>query len=483
MVKRGIRGGRLRYLDRKEVEQIHNATLEVLKRVGLKCKSKRILEVFQQGGAEVSDDTVRIPEHIVNDAVRSAPKQIILCGRNSKYDILLEHDRIYFGMGGTPPPFIRDLETGEFRRPTKKDFADATRLGDGLQNMSFLMSIAGAFDVPYEVEYEHEWEMLFNNTEKPIVYSAPSAYSSRKVLEMGAEIVGSMQELARKPIMCLYTETSSPLAIPSACENALEFANAGVPITQGASPLVGATAPGTLAGTMVVSNAENLATVVLVQLVNRGAPFIYGGFCDVMDPVNGRMSYGCPEFSISTSVLNAQMAEYYGLPVFGFAAPSDSKLPDAQAGAEAMQMSLMNALAGINLMHDCGYLAGGSAGSMEMAVICDEIFDNVLRIVRGVEVNDETLAVDVIEQIGPEGSFLAHKHTLKHIRSELHIPRLFDRRPEAEWAKLGRRATHDVARDRARQILKEHLPEPLPRDVQGKLSEIVKQAEREQVAA
>jgi len=483
MVRRGMRGGRLRYLNRDEVEQIHLASLEVLKKTGLRCKSKRILEVFEKGGAEVRDETIRIPQHIISSAVKSAPKQILLCGRNSQYDILLEHNRLYFGMGGTPTPFVRDLENGEFKRPTKKDFADSTRLGDALPNMAFLMAIAGAFDVPYQVEYEHEWEALFNNTEKPIVYSAPSAYSAKKVLQMGAEIVGSMAELEKKPIMCLYTETSSPLAIPVACENILEFAKAGVPITQGSSPLVGATAPGTLAGTMVVSNAENLATVVLTQLINAGTPFIYGGFCDVIDPLLGRMSYGCPEFSISTSVLNAQMAEYYGLPVFGFAAPSDSKLPDAQAGAEAMQMSLMNALAGINLMHDCGYLAGGSAGSMEMVVICDEIFDNVLRIVRGVDVNDETLAVDVIAQVGPEGSFLAHQHTLKHIRNEIHIPRLFDRRPEAEWTKLGRKATHEVARERARQILKEHFAEPLPKDVQQKLSAIVKQAEKEQVTA
>jgi len=481
MVKRGMKGGQLRYLNRDQVEQIHLATLQVLKKVGLRCKSRQILEIFAKGGADVAGESIRIPEHLVKRAVKSAPKQIALCGRNPKNDILLEHNRIYFGMGGTPTPFIRDLESGEFRRPTKKDFADATRLGDALPNMSFLMTIAGAFDVPYQVEYEHEWEMLLNNTEKPIVYSAPSAYSARKALEMGAAVVGGLDQLRKRPIMCLYTETVSPLAIPVGCENILEFAKEGLPITQGSSPMVGATAPGTLAGTMVVSNAENLATAVLTQLVNPGTPFIYGGFCDVMDPKTGRMTYGCPEFSISTSILNAQMAEYYELPVYGFAAPSDAKVPDAQAGAEAMQMSLMNALAGVNLMHDCGYLAGGSAGSMEMVVICDEIFDNVYRIIRGVDVNDETLAVEVIEQVGPEGSFLGHKHTLKHIREELHMPRLFDRRPEAEWTKSGRKAIHEVARERAKQILKEHFPEPLSKDVQNKLSEIVKQAEKEQV--
>ena len=135
----------------------------------------------------------------MDESLSKAPKQIILCGRNPKYDILLEDSRVYFGMGGTPTPFIRDLETGENRRPTKKDFADATRLGDALPNMSFIMSIAGAFDVPYEVEYEHEWEALFNNTEKPIVYSAPSAYSARKVLEMGAAVArghGRIEEAA-----------------------------------------------------------------------------------------------------------------------------------------------------------------------------------------------------------------------------------------------------------------------------------------------
>jgi trimethylamine--corrinoid protein Co-methyltransferase len=175
------------------------------------------------------------------------------------------------------------------------------------------------------------------------------------------------------------------------------------------------------------------------------------------------------------------MAEYYGLPTFGFAGPSDSKLPDAQAGAEAMQMALMNGLAGVNLCHDCGYLAGGSVGSMEMAVICDDILGNVLRIIRGTDVSDESLAVDVIKEVGPEGNFLGHKHTLKHIRDELHLPTIFDRNPEAAWVKAGSKPLHQVAKEKAQKILKEHYPQPLPRDTQTQLSQIVKQAEKEQV--
>jgi trimethylamine--corrinoid protein Co-methyltransferase len=484
MVNRGVRGGQLRFLNRRQVEEVHVATLEVLESVGLRSASERILEVFRRGGAEVDekDRRIRIPEHLVEESLRKTPRQITLCGRDSRYDILLEGSRVYYGLGGTPTPFIRDVETGEHRRPTKKDFADATRLGDALPNYSFIMSIAGAYDVPYEVEYEHEWEMLFNNTQKPIVYSAPSAYTARKVLEMASAVAEGMDELRKRPIMCLYSETICPLSIAAANENIIEFASAGMPITEGPVPMVGATGPGTLTGSLVIANSENLAALTLSQLVNPGTPFIYAGWVGVMDPVAGRMAYGAPEFAMGTGVLNAQMAEYYGLPTFGFAGPSDSKLPDAQAGAEAMQMALVNGLAGVNLCHDCGYLAGGSVGSMEMAVICDDIIGNVLRIVKGTEVNDEGLAVDVIKEVGPEGNFLGHKHTLKHIRDELHLPTIFDRNPETAWAKAGSKPLHQIAKEKAQKILKEHFPEPLPRDVQTQLSQIVKQTEREQVS-
>jgi len=483
MVKRAPNGGQLRFLTGKQVEQIHLAALEVLEKVGLRTKSKPILEAFSRGGAEVNakDGSIRIPEHLVEDCLAKAPRQVTLCGRDPEYDILLEESRVYYGMGGTPTPFVRDLETGQSRRPTKKDFADATRLGDALQNMSFLMAIAGAFDVPYQVEYEHEWEAFFNNTEKPIVYSAPSAYSARKVVEMATVVAGGSDNLRKRPIMCLYSETVCPLSIGVANENILEFAKAGVPITEGPVAMIGATGPGTLMGSLVVSNTENLAVLTLSQLVNPGTPFIFAAWAGVMDPTVGRMSYGAPEFAIGTGVLNAQMAEFYKLPTFGFAGPSDSKLPDAQAGAEAMQMALINGLAGVNLCHDCGYLAGGSVGSMEMAVICDDVLGNVLRIIRGTEVSDETLAVDVIKEVGPEGNFLGHKHTLKHIRDELHMPSIFDRNPEAAWARAGSKPIHQVAKEKAHKILKEHHPQPLPSDIQAKLSEIVKEAEREQI--
>jgi len=481
MVQRGLKGGQLRLLTKKEARDIHLASLEVLEDVGMRSPSEKILRVFEEAGAEIDhkDRRVKIPQHLVEESLRKAPKEIVFCGRNPKNDILLEDGRIYFGLGGTPVPYIRDVETGEIRRPTKKDMADATRVGDALPNIKFIMSIAGAFDVPYQAEYLHEFETLFNNTEKPILYSCPGTYAAQKVLEMASTIVGGRDELRKKPILTLYAETVTPLAFSTTNENIIEFAKAGVPFTNGPMPMLGGTAPMTLSGAGVVSNSENLATLTLSQLVNPHAPVIFTCWATAMDPVTSRCSYGAPEFALGTSVLDATMAHYYGLPSYGFGGCSDSKLPDAQAGAEVMMNSMMAGLCGVNLIHDCGYLAGGSIGSIEMAVICNEIIGMVSRIVKGIEVNDETLAVDVIRAVGPEGHFMSQKHTLKHLETELFFPKLFDRTSEVTWAKAGKRDLRDVAKENAKKILKEHFPEPLPKDVERQLAQIVKDAEKE----
>lgn len=483
MMKRGLKGGMLRLLTRDQVRDIHMATLEVLEKVGMYSETDQILKIFANAGADVDSKKriIKIPQPLIKEALRKAPKQIILCGRKPEHDILLEGSRIYFGLGGTPTPYILDVKTGEFRRPTKKDVADATQLGDALTNMSFIMSIAGAFDVPYEVEYLHEFEATFNNTTKPIVYSAPGADGAKRVLEMACTIAGGLDELRKRPILCLYSETTSPLNFTKANENMIVFSKAGIPIALGPIPLAGATAPITLSGTSVIANAENLAAITLVQLVNPGAPVIYASWAGIMDPRTGRYAYGAPEFALGTAALNSQLARYYDLPSFGFGGCSDSKLPDAQAGSEVTMNALMSALCGINLIHDCGYLSGGSVGSMEMAVICDEIAGMVFRIVRGVVVDDESLAVDVIRNVGPGGHFLSQKHTLKWVEREIYITKIFDRTPEEIWKRAGGKDIREVAKENVKKILKEHRPEQLPKDVQQRLREIVKEAERELV--
>lgn len=481
MVKRGIKGGKLNFLSKDQILDIHTATLEVLENVGMHSQSDKILKIFDDAGAEVdfNKKIIKIPQHLILEAVKKAPRQFILCGRDPENDILLEGSRVYFGLGGTPTPYILDINTGEFRRPTKNDVAEASRLGDALENLSFLMTIAGAFDVRWEVEYEHEFEAIFNNTVKPIVYAAPSEICAKRVLQMASAIAGDPDRLRKRPNLCLYSETASPLSFTEANDNMIVFSKAGIPITLGPMPLAGATSPITLSGTAVVSNAENLASITLVQLVNPGSPMLYAAWGGLMDPRSGRCAYGSPEFALGTDIINAHLARFYDLPTFGFGGCSDSKVPDAQAGSEVTMNSLSGALAGINVIHDFGYLAGGSVGSMEMAVIGNEVAGMAYRLIKGTTVDEESLAVDVISKVGPGGNFLSEKHTLKLFEREVFIPKLFDRSPEGVWIKEGRKDARQRALEQVKKILKEHRPEPLPKDVQQKIREIVTQAEKE----
>jgi trimethylamine--corrinoid protein Co-methyltransferase len=233
-----------------------------------------------------------------------------------------------------------------------------------------------------------------------------------------------------------------------------------------------------LAGAMVVGNAENLATLTLAQLVRPHTPVVYSAWACAMDPKTSRFSYGAPEFALGANALNASLARYYDLPCYGFGGCTDSKTPDAQAGAEVMMNCMVAGMSGVSLIHDCGYLAGGSVGSMEMAVIDNEIIGYVLRILRGVDVDDETLAVDVIKTVGPGGHFMSQRHTLAHLH-EFYMPNLFDRVPEAAWVKAGRRETQQVAQQKAKQILKDHVVRELDAGIRQKISEIVRNAERE----
>jgi trimethylamine--corrinoid protein Co-methyltransferase len=420
----------IRMLTDDEIERIHLATLDLLEQVGLYSDSQRILNLFHNSGADVdlNRKTIKLPRYIVEESIKKAPKEVKFFGRNSKQDLVINSHATHFGMGGTPVPFVRDIETGEVRRSIKKDVEDAARIGDFLPNMDFLMTTAAATDVPPELEYEYEWEALLINSEKPIIYVALGSQSSRNILKMLAAVAGGFENLRKKPIAGLYADLESPLYFPEYNENIIEFAKVGVPVALGAAAHTGMTAPVTLAGALVMSNAMNLSAITLTQLVNPGTPVIYAAEVNAVDPWTLRIPYGDPERAITTSVLNSQLAEYYGLPTFGYAGCSDSKLPDAQAGAEVMMHTLMSALSGISFIHDCGYLASGNVGSLEMAVICDEIISLASWITRGMEVNDETLALDVIREVGPKGSFLSHKHTAKWFRQEIFIPKLFNRK-------------------------------------------------------
>lgn len=483
MICTSEKGDMLRVLTNEEIQTIHKTTLEILEQVGVTTDSSYILQLFADGGADVEkkEKRIRFPAKLIEESLKKAPETVKLCGRDPGKDILLEEGKVYFGFGGTPTPYFRDTATGKIKRPTKEDVAKTTKLGNALPNISFMMSIAGSYDVPLQIQYLHDLDALFNNTDKPIIYAAPGLEYAQKVLEMAAKIVGEDQLRDRCPIT-LYSESVSPLVFPKLNENLIEFARRGIPIVFGPAPMIGATGPGTQIGTFIISNAETLAAVVLSQIVNPGTPMIYSATTNVMDMRTARFAYGAPEAAIS-HIMTAQMARHYKLPSFAqTGAGTDSMSCDAQAGAEAMLDSLISTLAGINLIQNVGTMAGGSYGSMEMAIIGNEIIGMIRRIAKGVTVDSETLAIDVIKEVGPGGNFLTHPHTLRWFRRELYMPELFNRLSPQDWTKAGEKNAEQLAREKVAPLLKASTIIPLPKHIQEELKRILRIAEKELLA-
>lgn len=462
-------------LSSDELYSVHLAILEVFEKTGVKIHSPRALKLLGDAGAEVDEKRkiARIPSYLVEESIKSAPKIITLYGRNPNYRVKLEKDKSYLVLGSTTA-YVIDPETYQRSRGRKEYIAKAVRVADALPNIHMPAQFCLAFDCPKETQDLHELEAVFHNTEKPIMSIVYSLESARDLIKMASLIVGGLEELRKRPIFFLYSEPTSPLENDEKCMNILvEYAKERLPVLYAPCVQAGATGPATLAGTLVQSFVESLTGLVLTQLIRKGAPFICGTVSTVMDMRNGVMAYGAPEFSIINAAA-AQLAQYYGLPFFGTGGTSDSKLPDGQAVAEAATSLLMAFLSGTNLIHDIGYIESGLTGSIEMVVITDEIADMHKRILSGMDINEETLATDVIHEVGPGGQYLSHKHTLKFVRKEHWVPKLFDRARYDIWCEAGRKDIITRAREKISKILKEHQPEPLPKDVAEGIKEIIK---------
>jgi trimethylamine--corrinoid protein Co-methyltransferase len=273
----------------------------------------------------------------------------------------------------------------------------------------------------------------------------------------------------------------TPLVMPAINEAIIEFAKARVPVAYASGAMPGASAPITLAGEHAVCNAECLAGIILAQLVSPGTPVLYGIHTSVFDMRTGNTCYGAPEWGLGWLIVG-QLADYYGLPTFGSGGGTDSKCPDAQAGAEALMNAFFNVAGGINLIHNCGTMAHGAAGSLEMGVICDEIVNYIQRLFVEIEVNDDTLAVDLIRKIGPGGHFLAEKHTRTYLeRGEILHPKLFNRQAIADWKAKGQLTARDEARAKVKSILREHKVPPLPKEITDRIDRILRQASQTMV--
>jgi trimethylamine--corrinoid protein Co-methyltransferase len=465
-----------RLLSQVQLEELHLAALEVLRRTGVDVLEKGARELLKKAGVELDGVRARIPPHLVEWAIRTAPPRVTLCSRDGAPALYLEDTKAYYGTGSDTPNVI-DPYTGERRHPVKADVANAARLCDRLPNIDFVMSMGIASDVTGNVSDLHHFEAMVSNTTKPIVCTAWNLDNCKDIVDIAEEVAGGAKALRQNPFIVMYAEPISPLRLAKEpTQKILYMAEKGLPVICGTGKVGGGTCPVTLAGALVQGNAEALTGLLLAQLKREGAPVIFGGERLHMDMSTTLCSYGAPEFMMSVAA-NAEMAAFYKLPSWSYAGCSDSKVFDQQAAFESAMMTFLSALSGGNLNHDVGYLDAGLTSSFDMVAASDEFIGMIKRVVGGIEISDEMLALDVIHQVGPGGEFLTQDHTLRHFKEDW-FPTMLDRGNYDAWSRQGKRTLGQRANDKVKHILETHTPPPLPEAVSENLARIIERAER-----
>jgi len=440
------------------------AVEELLSKVGMKVFHEGVIELLEGHGCRVdSDRRVYIEQHLLKQALKTAPSVVQVYGREGQLAMELGERNVYFGTG-SDLLHTYDLETGERRDSVLADVGRAARICDALPNMDFLMSSAHPTDVPPHHSYVLAFKEMVENSTKPLVLTAENAKDLKVMIDVSAEIRGGSDGLREKPYFVVYIEPISPLEQPiESLDKLLLCAEHGIPALYSPAPLAGATAPVTVAGHTAQGMAESLFGLVVHQLHRPGAPFVFGVGPSVFDMVTAQAMYNSPEYLL-TYMCAVEMSQWLDLPNWGYGGTSDSQVLDAQAGMEMGEVTLLSMLAGSNLNHDVGYLDFGLTASVEGMVITDEFIDLNRKVVEGIEVSKETLAVDAIADVGPGGHFMTSEHTYKHMRSGQWRPSVFNRKGQDKWEEEGSVDLREAARRKALKLLEEHEVAPLSED-------------------
>ena len=460
-------------MGQEECDQIHLAGLEILEHIGIDVHDDKARQLLQKGGAKVDGLRTRVPEFMVAKALSVTPKRITLYDRNGKPAMRAGGYASYFG-GGSDCLNILDHRSGDRRKPVLQDVVEASTLMDALPEIDFVMSAFLPEDVDQRIYDRYQMEVMLNHTTKPIVFVSPDFEGCAAAVEMCEVVAGGVAAFQRRPFAtCYINVTSGMIANAEALQKCMYLASKGLPQLYIPLNAGGVNSPATTAGCMASMNAGILLGIVLAQLVCEGSPVAVPGWNG--GPYNLQTMVGnyvlADEQGVPTS-----MGKYYDLPVFGLGGSTDSKVLDQQCGFEAT-LSLMTALLhGANIVHDVGFMDSGLQGSLQLIAICNDMLGFLRAATSGVVVNDETLALDVIEELGPTGSYVGHDHTIRHYKEPFYS-KLADKNPYAVWLKRGATTMEARAAKMVDDILAKHKVEPLPLDIQQDIKKIV---EREQ---
>ena len=463
----------IKVLSDTEVLRLHTATLDVIDHPGVKFPLPRALDILEAHGAIVDRTTsiAKIPGQVIEDALKLAPPAYTLGARDPVQDLSMDGQHVFLGTDGCGVEVI-DPFTGESHRSAKKDVSDCARLADALEEVAFWWAMVSAQDYPPESRGLHELEAAWNQTTKHLqTESLLHKGEIDAAIEMVALLAGGKEKARKHPLLSIMQCTISPLAHdPGSLEAGLIAAEAGLPVGYMTMASCASTGPATLAGNLVVGNAEVIAALALIQMEYPGAPVFYAAAQTSMDLRTGAYTGGGPEDFLFGAATN-QLADFYHVPLSMGAFATGAKQPDWQAAIDNSFSSFMASASGADMLLGCGLLQGSKILSYEQMVMDCEIYSIVRKMLEGIVVDDEHLALDVIRGVGPGGNFLAQKHTREHMK-ELWLPKLMDRRPYEQWLEK-KDGAREWAGQRAQEILQTYHPEPLDPKFASELKKII----------
>ena len=474
--------------DQKDI--LINSAFEILERTGQRVGSKEALDLFRQAGCRIEplDDEgekVFFPQRLIEECLRLTPKRLLLYDRKGEPTLYCEGRNSYFSPTSACPK-MWDPYTGERRAWKKQDIANASKINDALPHLDAMFALGSlADDYGFDC-FVHEVHAMMLNTTKPIIYLSNDVADTKAICEMAALIAGGWDQLRERPFILQYDEVLSPLKHKNhALDKFMYLAGEGLPVRYGAFTMSGASSPVTLPGAAAQSLAEAFVGLMAVQLKRPGTPYVMAILPGIMDLKYGILSSGAPEYHLFHGIFT-ELCHELKLPVMATAGITDSKVVDAQAGAEALWSYLSAALVGCHLNIGAGSMESHLIGSFEHMVLCNELVGGVRRFMRGAPINDATLGMDVIQEVGenlPNAIFIDRDHTTEHYLAEQWQPDVFNRNNFQSWTEKGSKYTHEVCNEKVKEILENYTPEQLPEDMQVKLNEIANTATSEETLA
>ena len=464
---------RYQLLTQNEIEQIHENSLRIMENVGIIFTYEPAKEILKKAGAKVDGDLIRFPREMVERELKNVPSSFTMYARNPKKNVEITCEKTaYVGPYGSP--FVTDMDKAR-RSGTLDDFINIVKICDKLDNIDIQSHISCE---PNDVDVKIRAQVMVYNTlkysDKPLMGSVYGYEKSKQCIEMASMLFGGMDAIKDKPVMASIPCTLTPLSYDNNMAGAIiAYAEAGQPQLVNSLSMAGMTTPATLAGLVSLQNAEVLAGIVLAQCVNPGTPIVYSASGSNADMATGSLAIGSPEDAV-VSLVNGQLCKYYQIPCRISGALSDSKMMDSQAAYESAITLMMAQMAGGNfILHAAGIIDTYSTTSFEKLIVDDEIIGYLKRINQGVTVNEETLAYDVIEEVGPRGIFLTHDHTLDNFRDEFYRPRLSNRQTYDQWHREGCTPIEKVANAKWKQIVADYGEPTLPADVDADLRKYI----------